>query len=445
MKLLNIIIDTLVAYELMLVARVLSLTLRMFCLISFLSEFSCFKIVHHNGSYYLYHPQRGIASKVPDSESLKALVQNISTVPTVSRGFITRIGLHNNALPSLKQNGASRDEFMRIEILKILSVAPPTFWKATFSLGNILNPALERWQGRTFFTWRNGMYDSPINYAWFDQQWLRAREKDAKPYAFLESIINITIAEHVFNRLQEDPRLLSRHDGSLTIVYTAKESLFKPPKQCYCHLTLDSKNQVIVSDSVLLDNHGLDPNQKNWIPFEYNKELYFIQTVNPLHILRHTTTDTNRVGQLTTVYHSPTELHLPWMNEYGVHIRGGTPAVLVNGYYLAFFHTVAQLQRRNTLRTYFMGAIAFCPTPPFSIRAVSTHPILQEKFYNGPWVEPRRTDYVMFAIGLFKEDSEHILISFGHQDKHAYLARFSIPELYESMEIVSNCTISAEG
>lgn len=426
-------------------ASILSKIVRIICLIFYFSAIYSFKIVHHNGTFYLYHPHRGTASKVPDAESLKALVTDFSTVPTVSRGFMTRISSQNNSLPSLKQNSATRDETMRIEILKILSVAPPTFWKETFYFGNMLNPALERWQGRTFFTWRKGMYDSPINYAWFNQQWLSDGEKNnKKPSAFLGSIINISIAEHVFNRLQEDPRLLARHDGSLTIVYTAKESLFKPPKQCYCQLTLDSSSkQVIVSDSVLLDGHGLDPNQKNWIPFEYNKELYFIQTVNPLHILRHTTTDNQQVGQLTTVHRAPTEIHLPWMKEYGAHIRGGTPAVLVNGYYLAFFHTVAQLQRRNNLRTYFMGAITFCPSPPFDIHSISTHPILQEKFYEGAWVEPRRTDYVMFAIGLLKEeDNKHILVSFGHQDKHAYLARFHIQELYESMEIVSNCTKS---
>jgi predicted GH43/DUF377 family glycosyl hydrolase len=426
------------------IASILSEILRLLCFISLVLTVSGFKIVHHNGSYYLYHPHRGTASKVPDAESLKALVHDLSTVPTVSRGFMTRVSLLNNSLPSLKQNSATRDEVMRIEVLKILSVAPPTFWKDTFYLGNMLNPALEHWQGRTFFTWRKGMYDSPINYAWFNQQWLSVGGKVIKPSAsaFLQSIINITIAEHTFNHLQEDPRLLARHDGSLTIVYSAKESLFKPPKQCYCHLTLDSKNQVLVSDSVLLDGHSLDPNQKNWIPFEHSEELYFIQTVNPLHILRHTTTDDQRVGQLTTVHHARTEIHLPWMKEYGPQIRGGTPAVLVNGYYLAFFHTVGQLQPKNTLRTYFMGAITFCPTPPFSIHAISTHPILQENFYEGPWVEPRRTDYVMFAIGLLKEDDKHILISFGHQDKHAYLARFHIQELYESMEMVSNCTKS---
>jgi hypothetical protein len=355
----------------------------------------------------------------------------------------------------LSKQPNNRDEVMKHEVLKILSLSPPIFWKETYYLGTMLNPALEEWNNKIFFTWRNGMYDSPINYAWFDMKNLgkHFELKNRKKLPNFDEILSISIADRAFNHLQEDPRLIHRKDNRMMILYTSKESLFTSPKQCYCHISFQKsinnqttyEREYVVSDSILLDGHTLDRHQKNWIPIidSITDDLYFIQSVNPLHILKHHQTDTNQVGIMESVYSTNSTLTLPWRSEYGHMIRGGTPTKFIHGHYLAFFHSVSQLQKKNPMRTYFMGAIRFCPIFPYHIHSISTHPILQEQYYDGYWVEPRRTDYVMFAIGIVyleEKDPLHVFVSYGHQDRDGYLAKFHLQELYDSMEIVNNCS-----
>jgi hypothetical protein len=429
---------------------------------------NAYKVVRDEDNVlYLVYPKRGIAAVVPDEKTLVGLKLDHVPISTVTKSFLKAFKLENTALPSLNMHISTRDDAMRYEVLKILSLSPPIFWKDTYYLGKMLNPALESWKGRTFFTWRNGMYDSPINFAWFSFEEMIKRKHivnsrllqnpNAKDYPYFDSIISLSIKEYDFNHLQEDPRLLVRANGSLAIIYTVKESLFKPPKQAYCHLSMTTDAQppqLTVTNSILLDGHAFDPSQKNWIALEHGQDMYFIQSVNPLVVLKHDGSNGSdpRIGKVRIVHQDSQTITLPWRNEYGAFIRGGSPAVLVTPnhpahqqfpkYYLAFFHSVAQIQERNSLRTYFMGAVSFCPHPPFHIHAISTHPILQEKFYDGAWVEPRRTDYVMFAIGslMRPDDPNHIYVSFGHQDKDGYLAKFHLGELFASMEIVNNCS-----
>lgn len=415
------------------------------------------------GSLYVLYPKRGVVAIVPNRETLKALGLDDAHVTTVNHHFLAKYRVSNLSIPSLKMDVRSRDDVMLFEIRKILSLSPPIFWKDTYYLGQMLNPTLETWKGRTLFAWRNGMYNSAINFAWFsfdkvamlrskvDENSLKGTNKDY-PY-FDVPYPSINIKEFEFNHLQEDPRLLTRHDGSLVVTYTAKESLFKPPKQCYSLLSLSTSGEVTASDSVLLDGHSLEPSQKNWITLEHGNDLYFIQSVNPLHVLQHQGSNGSdpHIGRLKTVFQASSEVPLPWMPVYGKMIRGGSSAVIVSPrhashplpqYYLAFFHSVAQFQPANPLRTYFMGAISFCPQPPFHVHAISTHPIVQERFYDGAWVQPGRTDYVMFATGILQrpDDSDHVYVSFGHQDKFGYMARFHVAELFASMEVVRNCT-----
>lgn len=54
--------------------------------------------------------------------------------------------------------------------------------------------------------------------------------------------------------------------------------------------------------------------------------------------------------------------------------RGGTPALLVNGEYLAFFHSKKRVFKHGTtskIGTYFMGAYTFSSEPPFMLLRAS--------------------------------------------------------------------------
>ena len=62
----------------------------------------------------------------------------------------------------------------------------------------------------------------------------------------------------------------------------------------------------------------------------------------------------NPVERLLSTVSKLAKVALPWRGEYGMPIRGGTPAILVNGVYLSIFHTVSMFQMPYKLKTYFL-------------------------------------------------------------------------------------------
>jgi len=111
------------------------------------------------------------------------------------------------------------------------------------------------------------------------------------------------------------------------------------------------------------------------------------------------------------------------------------------------------------MATYLMGAITFCPHPPFNIHAVTYQPIVNESFYDGPWIWPS-LDFGVYPSGIIYDRPHHhhensnnkqhnnnhvnrshdVWVSIGHQDKNAYIVKFDVIQLYRSMEVVSNCS-----
>jgi predicted GH43/DUF377 family glycosyl hydrolase len=139
----------------------------------------------------------------------------------------------------------------------------------------------------------------------------------------------------------------------------------------------------------------------------------------------------------------PIKRPLPWREEYGNHLRGGTPAILVRGVLLSFFHTQVNLHVFYSLNTYFMGAITFCPQPPFAISSISAYPILLPNLYEGNWV-PKFLNYVVFPSGIsLDEDGKHVHVSLGYQDMSAYVMRMELDTLLASLDFVADCNNSS--
>jgi hypothetical protein len=89
----------------------------------------------------------------------------------------------------------------------------------------------------------------------------------------------------------------------------------------------------------------------------------------------------------------PDLLPLPWRGEYGSFLKGGTPAILVDGHYLSFFHT--ESSHTTAINTYYMGAITFCPQFPYEIHSISECAIMGDDWYEEEWSHSSR-DYVVF-------------------------------------------------
>lgn len=209
--------------------------------------------------------------------------------------------------------------------------------------------------------------------------------------------------------------------------------------------------------------------QKNWVPFVHNSRIYLYQSINPVHIVKvskhsndssgtSSSTDSstaiaasitsaegdspNMIATVKTFVKEDVPLSLPWNGtEYGQHIKGGTPAIMVRGVLLSFFHT--QLSFVKQWRTYFMGAITYCPHHPFQIHTMSPVPIVMKSLYDGPWAN-KFCNYVIFPMGIvLDDDNRHVWLSLGYQDRHGYTVKMSIDGLFESMDLVSNCSASS--
>ena len=89
-----------------------------------------------------------------------------------------------------------------------------------------------------------------------------------------------------------------------------------------------------------------------------------------------------------------------------------------------------------------MGAMAICGSYPFQVHRVTRYPISFDELYDGPYaymVGNYQVDYVVFPIGLVADGDDHVLMSFGYQDKHAYIARINVPKLLKTMKLENVC------
>lgn len=95
--------------------------------------------------------------------------------------------------------------------------------------------------------------------------------------------------------------------------------------------------------------------------------------------------------------------------KYGT-VRGGTPPVLVDGIYYTFFHS--SVPWRGRYRRYYMGAIAFSATPPFTPIMWTQQPLLIGS-QNDYWHQKK--PLVVFPCGAVMENGTW-LISLGVND-----------------------------
>ena len=56
-------------------------------------------------------------------------------------------------------------------------------------------------------------------------------------------------------------------------------------------------------------------------------------------------------------------------------------------------------------------------------------------FYTGPWdgLKNRKIDYCLFPMSFYVENDVAV-ISFGHIDKHGYIAKINIEKLLNTLE-----------
>jgi hypothetical protein len=183
--------------------------------------------------------------------------------------------------------------------------------------------------------------------------------------------------------------------------------------------------------------------EKNWVPFVCREDgedkVYFEYGINPHKIMAMKKPSENLMDHL--VYpHEVSLQKMPWKAKWGP-IRGGTPARLVDGQYLAFFHTLFYEGKKPW---YVMGAYTFESKPPYRVTSISSAPILFKGIYDTPTKNTAHSNKKAIypsGLALGNEDGRDVLyVSCGENDctvkiitfdKEALLKHLTPIPLYE--------------
>ncbi len=158
--------------------------------------------------------------------------------------------------------------------------------------------------------------------------------------------------------------------------------------------------------------------EKNWAPFSCENRLYLIYSDDPRIILEVDieTGDCRETPSITPNWNWP----------FGI-IRGGTPACLVNGAFLTFFHSSFAANTPKG-RAYVMGAYLFDKDPPFAVRSVSFKPLGRLSDYT-----EKNDSKIIFPGGIVIQD-QRILVAWGKADKQIQITVFDKEKLFHCFD-----------
>jgi predicted GH43/DUF377 family glycosyl hydrolase len=163
--------------------------------------------------------------------------------------------------------------------------------------------------------------------------------------------------------------------------------------------------------------------QKNWVPFEWNETLLLSYTLNPHEVL----SPNLKNGECYSCYWTNPPIH--W--DFGT-LRGSTPALLIDGEYLAFFHSGRVASSTASwgydLWHYFMGAYTFSSTLPFEITKMTPLPIIANDFYT-----PSNKEKRVIMPGGFVVRGSLIYLAYGKDDCEMWIAVLDKEELKKSL------------
>lgn len=245
----------------------------------------------------------------------------------------------------------------------------------------------------------------------------------SKPYILkMPRVKNNAFFVHKKSKIREqDPRLITINDR-IYMVYNN----FQVGRMVVAELHFDGANFGLDNPICLMHFEGAssDRIEKNWVPFEYDKKLLLTYSISPHKIF----SIGSEIDGCTTYACTQSNIQWPWGE-----IRGGTPALLVDGKYLSFFHSSKWYRDGDSKkRFYFIGAYRFDAQPPFAITHVSSQPIMGKDFYKGKeyklWDDLR----VVFPMG-FVCDGDYIWLSYGKQDNECWIVKIDKNKLIKSL------------
>jgi predicted GH43/DUF377 family glycosyl hydrolase len=171
--------------------------------------------------------------------------------------------------------------------------------------------------------------------------------------------------------------------------------------------------------------------EKNWIPFEFSEGkgvLHYIYSVIPYTIIK------IEDGKCDVTKRNMFSDQCPWDTKVWGDIRGGTPARLVDGVYLTFFHSQKYNEKKKEWR-YVMGAYIFEAFPPFKILAITPEPIQHKDFYTAR--HKVKSLHVIYPAGFAMENTDKgrilLHVACGENDSSIRIVTIDKDLLFASM------------
>lgn len=249
-------------------------------------------------------------------------------------------------------------------------------------------------------------------------------------------LLNVRLGNRMIPSQSEDARVFYYQDN-LYLIYNDNPSLVNPSslqrRDMYLAQISYVDNQFVVSEPLKIYHQKKYPSvkwQKNWVPFIWDDALLLSYSIIPHEVLYCDGISGECIPFIKTPFGNP-----KWHWEWG-HLRGGTPALLVDGEYLAFFHSSNVIGSSATngvpMHHYFMGAYTFSAEPPFEITTISSSPIIADGFYTQSSYSKR----VVFPGGFVVRD-KFFYVAYGKDDQELWIATISRQKLNDSLVPVS--------
>ncbi len=293
-----------------------------------------------------------------------------------------------------------------------------------------LNPSIIRWNGSLLMSFRiipdrKNSFTSYLGLIWLNDQFAPISEPQ-----ILDTRMGIKTPSRA-----EDGRLVAVN-GRLYLVYDdnldakiTKGGFRVFVAEVACEKGVFSLKNV----EKLVDFEGASDQrrEKSWTPFDYRGKLMLAYSLEPHLIFR-----PSGLGRCETVASTTAEIDWSW----GL-LRGGTPALELDGQYLAFFHSCQEMQTVHSKNEkslhYFIGAYTFNLEPPFQMEKISPEPIVAKGFYRHtgfkPYWHPVRA---IFPCGYITQD-EFIWVAYGREDHEIWVMKLDKKRLLSSLRDIS--------
>lgn len=231
-------------------------------------------------------------------------------------------------------------------------------------------------------------------------------------------LIDTRFGNHDVPAQSEDARIFSCN-GQLYIIYNDNPKVTMPTihdrRDLYIAELHESEGYYFLSHPLKLkheDKYSKVLWQKNWVPFESNGSLYLSYSIYGHEVLKANL----ETGICSPVHH--TTMNFQW--HFGS-LRGGTPALLINGKYYSFFHSsmlmTSYASRGKEMIHYLMGAYTFSKDPPYEILEITPAPIEGKGFYTRSDCDKR----VIFPCG-YVDGGDVFYVTYGKDDREMWIA-----------------------